>query len=219
MKTKQLMTAVIIAMVIVSCKSKPGSTPGTESAAPAKGMEEQATEEYSFHKYGIKSGIVTFETDMAGITQKSVLYFDEYGNKEAEEKYAGDNVHSISICDGKKRYELMPATKVAYDGGLCTRGIAYRFAWDEISQEDQNTKAKIQPHMTVVGKDCESFSYDLGTSFTIYAGWQNICLYLKTTTGSMEVVQKAVNIEENVTIPASKFQVPEGYEIKQSGAI
>ena len=71
--------------------------------------------------------------------------------------------------------------------------------------------------MTVAGKNCESYSYDLGTSFAIYAGWDNICLYLETKSESMNVVKKAVRLEENAVIPADKFQVPAGFEIKKSG--
>jgi len=218
MKTKLLLPVITILLVVFSCKSKPGADTGKESTPAVQGTESQAAETYAFHKYGIKSGIVTFEIDMMGmIKQKQVLYFDDYGLKEAEESYEGDEVKLINLCDGKEMYSLHLDQKTAYSNGSCARGVAYRFAWDEIAKEDQNTKAKRLPNMTVAGKDCESYSYDLGSSVAIYAGWQNINLYLKTTTQAGDVVQKAIKIEENVDIPASKFQVPSDYQIKQAG--
>jgi len=209
MKTKLFLIAITIVLVIFSCKSKPGVNTGAEN---------QVTETYSFHKYGIKSGIVTYEIDMMGMKKKQILYFDDYGIKEAEENYEGEEVKVINLCDGKEMYSLHPSQKTAYSNGSCSRGIAYRFAWDEISKEDQNTKAKKISNMTVAGKDCESYSYDMGSSTAVYAGWQNINLYLKTSSQMVEVVQKAIKIEENVDIPASKFQVPSDYEIKEAGA-
>jgi hypothetical protein len=217
MKTRQILLAAAILVAFSACKNKPGVTKGTETTAPVQTVENQATEAYTFHKYGIKSGIVTFETSMAGMKIKSVLYFDDYGAKEADEKYTGENVTSITVCDGKERYDLKPSQKTAYSGGTCGygRGIAFRFAWDEVSKEDQ-AKGKKLANMNIAGKDCEAFSIDLGSSFTVYAGWQNINLYLKTTTSGMDAIIQATKIEENVDIPASKFQVPDGYEIKKS---
>lgn len=219
MKEKTFLLLMIMMLVILSCKNKPTTKTATESTEPAVTSENVVTETPSFHKYGIKSGIVTFETDMLGMKIKSVLYFDDYGTKEAEEKYKGEEVESITICDGKERYTVIPSKKVAFSGGTCNRGIAYRFAWDEISSEDQGTKAKKTSNMTLAGKDCESFTYDLGSSFTVYAGWQNICLYMKTTTGGTDVIMQATKIDENANISSEKFQVPSGFEIKKEGAL
>jgi hypothetical protein len=217
MKTRQILLAAAILVAFSACKNKPGVTKGAETNAPVQTVENQTTEAYTFHKYGIKSGIVTFETSMVGMKIKSVLYFDDYGAKEADEKYSGENVKSISICDGKDRYDLIPSQKTAISEGTCGygRGIEYRFAWDEVSKEDQ-AKGKKLANMNIAGKDCEAFSIDLGSSFTVYAGWQNINLYLKTTTSGMDAIIQATKIEENVDIPESKFKVPEGYEIKKS---
>lgn len=218
MKTRQILLAAAILVAFTACKSKPGVTKGAETTAPVQTVENKTTEANTFHKYGIKSGIVTFETSMVGMKIKSVLYFDDYGAKEADEKYVGEDVKSITICDGKEEYSLNLSQKTAIPGGTCGsgRGIAFRFAWDEVSKEDQ-AKGKKLANMNVAGKDCEAFSIDLGTSVTVYAGWQSICLYLKTSTGGTDAVIQATKVEENVDIPASKFQVPSDYQIKKSG--
>jgi hypothetical protein len=215
---KHLLLAMSLSMIILSCTGKTKNNPEADQQKSASTSGDiENTEVPATKKYGIKSGIVTFETDMMGMKQKSVLYFDDFGMKEAEEEYEGDNVKKIDLCDGKNRYTVIPKDKAAYESGTCYRGTAYRFAWDEIAEEDQNTKAKKLPNMTVAGKDCESYSYDMDGTSAVYAGWNNICLYLKTTSQSAVIVKKAVSIEEGTSVPADKFRVPSDFEIKQSG--
>ena len=217
MKTIHYFIALTAATLLFSCKSNTGVKTESDTTAVSQGNETEITVPAAVKKYGIKSGIITFEIDMMGNKQKLVLYFDDFGAKEAEEKFEGENVKEISLCDGKDMYNIILSEKVAFTSGSCYRGVAYRFAWDEISEEDQNTRAKKLPNMTVAGKDCESFSFDMGTTSTVYAGWNSICLYQKTKSQYGDVVRQAVKIEENATIPADKFQVPSGYEIKKAG--
>jgi len=217
MKTIHYFIALAAVSLIISCKSKTGVKPESDTTAVSQVSETEITEPVGIKKYGIKSGIITFEIDMMGNKEKIVLYFDDFGAKEAEEEYAGENVKKITLCDGKNMYSIIPAEKVAYTSGSCYRGIAYRFAWDEISEEDQNTRAKKTPKMIVAGKDCESFSYDMEGSSTVYAGWNSICLYQKTKSQYGNVVRQAVKIEENAPIPADKLRVPADYEVKKAG--
>ncbi len=217
MKTKYCLVVLTIAALFISCKSGTEVKTESDTTAVSQVNETEITETASVKKYGIKSGIVTFDIIMMDTKHKLILYFDDFGAREAEEKYDGENIEEISLCDGQNMYNIRPADKVAFTSGACYRGIAYRFAWDEISEEDQNTRAKKRPNMTVAGKDCESFSFDMGSTSTVYAGWKNICLYQKTESEYGDVVRQAVRIEENAIIPARKFQVPSGYEIKKAG--
>ena len=216
MKGKIYLMILSIVTLLFACKSNTSVKPTTDTTIKSQAIKVESEEVPVVKKYQIKSGIISFETDMMGIKQKSILYFEDYGSKEAEEEFEGESVKKINLCDGKNMYTIIPEDKTAYSNGTCYRGVAYRFAWDEISTEDQNTRAKILSNINVAGKDCESFSYDLGSSFAIYAGWKNICLYQKTKASSMEVVKKAVKVEENINIPAAKFQVPIGYIVKES---
>jgi hypothetical protein len=217
MKTIHYFIALAAVSLIISCKSKTGVKPESDTTAVSQVSETEITEPVGIKKYGIKSGIIAFEINMMGNKEKMVLYFDDFGAKEAEEEYEDENVKKINLCDGKNMYTIIPADKAAFTSGSCYRGVAYRFAWDEISEEDQNAKAKKTPKMIVAGKDCESFSYDMGTTSTVYAGWNSICLYQKTKSQYGDVIKQAIRIEENVAIPAAKFQVPADYEIKKSG--
>jgi hypothetical protein len=217
MKTIHFFISLAIAMLLISCKSNTGVKTESDTTAVSQANESQIAETAGIKKYGIKSGIITFEIDMMGNKEKTVLYFDDFGAKEAEEDYEGENVKKITLCDGKNMYSIIPAEKTAYSSGSCYRGVAYRFAWDEISEEDQNTRAKKLANMTVAGKNCESFSYDMETNSTVYAGWNSICLYQKTKSQYGDVVRQAITIIENAAIPLDKFKVPQDYEIKKTG--
>jgi hypothetical protein len=219
MRTTQILLSVWLTIAFISCGSKGNkSTPSTDSVnAPTASSTTVSEQPTVVKKYPIKSGIVTFENDMLGIKQKKVLYFDDYGIKEAEEIYEGENVKEVSLCDGKKRYTINFAQKTAYSTGDCYRGIAYKFDWDEISKADKEYKVKKLANVTVAGKDCQSYSLSSGNFPTVFAGWNNICLYQETKSQYGTVIMKAVKVEENASVPAEKLQVPAGFTVKNSG--
>jgi hypothetical protein len=165
-------------------------------------------------KYAIKSGIVTFEVVMVGMKSKEILYFDDYGMKELQEKYEEGKLVEASLADGKTMYKIKYDKKIAYKTGDAVRGLAYKFDWNEIPAKDQGTKAKKLPNMTVAGKNCESYSYDSGSAKTTYAGWNNICLFFEQKMSFGNSTTKAVKVEENVAIPADKFKVPAGFTVQ-----
>jgi hypothetical protein len=172
------------------------------------------------NKYGIKSAIITFEqaADIGGmkLSNKVMVYFDDYGQKECRETYDGDKMKEAFFSDGKNLYTVLPAQKAAYDRGTAYRGTEYRFDWNEISQKDKDAhKAKKLANTTVAGKDCESFQLDSNFGTSVYAGWKNIALLTSVKNKTMTTTVKAKKIEENVTVPAEKFKVPAGYTLKK----
>jgi len=218
MKKIQTITSIFLASLLVACGSNTAKSDASKDSTAAT-TTEQPTEEVqavAMKKYPIKSGIITFNNDLMGIQQKSVLYFDDYGIKETEERYDGDAIKEMKICDGKKRYTINFAQKTAYDIGECSRGIAYKFDWDEISKADQKYKVKKGANMNIAGKDCESYSMVTSDYPSTFAGWNNICLYQETKSKYGTVTIKATKVEENVDVPAQKFSVPEGFEVKKS---
>ena len=168
-------------------------------------------------KYDIKSGIVTFEntTTMGTIkmTLKSVVYFDEYGMLECKETYRDNTLVESYFSDGKTLFSVHQNKKTAYNRGKAYRGTEYRYDWNEASQSEKN-KVKRLPNVTIAGKNCESFELTSSTGKTIYAGWNHFCLLIDVKNSTMEVVYKAIKIEENVKIPADKFKIPAGYKMQ-----
>lgn len=218
MKIIQLLLSASLVMALISCGGKGSKNTGSsDSVKPATAQQpsETPTEPaVAVKKYPIKSAIVTFDNQMLGINQKTILYFDDYGAKEAEEKYDGADVKEMDLCNGKMRYTINVKNKTAFTMRECIRGIAYKFDWNEISKADKEYKVKKLANVTVAGKDCESYSMSSGEYPTTFAGWQNVLLYQETKSKYGTIIKKAVKVEENASIPAEKFKVPEGYTVK-----
>lgn len=214
MKTIQFLIFIISAFMLISCgggnKTNTLSSDSTAVATQTPSDVKTAT----VKKYPIKSAIVTFDNDRMGTKQKTILYFDDYGAKEVIEKYEGNTVSETDLCDGQTRYKVIFEKKKAFSSGICNRGVAYKFNWKEASLGDKKYKPTKLGNRDVAGKDCEAFSLETESGTTIYAGWNNICLYLEIKSQYGAITMKAVKIEDNVAIPAEKFKVPTGFEVK-----
>jgi hypothetical protein len=184
------------------------------SAAPAQAPAGVAK------KYEIKSGIITYQTEIAmsgmKIPGKVVLYFDDYGLKENEETYEDDALKESFVADGVERFKLYHAQKMKVGAGKSTNGTAMPFDWANVSQKDKDSgAAKAGPKETVAGKECDTFTMITKTggedTSTAYAGWHKIVLSMKLTSKQMSSTKIAVKVEENVAVPEDKFKAPAGY--------
>ena len=172
-------------------------------------------------KYDMKSGVVTYESIMKmgdfQIKKKTIVYFDDYGMKECKETFSKDKLEESYFSDGKNLYLVKPDDKTAYKRGTAYRGTELRVEWSEFGTEKdrQSGKYKKLPAMKVAGKDCEMFEYNDGKgTITQYGGWNKILLYMAMKTKSMESIQRALKVEENVKVPAQKFKVPAGFAVQ-----
>jgi hypothetical protein len=168
-------------------------------------------------KYDLKSGIITFveTTTKSGIreTRKVVVYFDDFGTKERRDIYQGDRITETALCNGRTLYTIVHAAKSAFHRGASSNGTEVRF---EVENPGQATAAIVRnlPNITLAGKTCEAFERVSSSEKTVYAGWGHICLLTEVQAPGMRRESKAVSIEENVVIPAEKFEVPRGYTIR-----
>jgi hypothetical protein len=171
------------------------------------------------HKYGVKSGSVTFEKETTmGRTQlkeKIVLWFDDYGMKEARESIDDDVLKDVTMTDGVTIYLVKPSARTAFKRGAASRGIEYKFDWNEVAERDKKDgKAKKLPGRTVAGKQCDAYEYVSGGTVSTFAGWMGITLFSEVKRTNMAVTTRAIKVEEGVTVPAGKFRVPDGYAVK-----
>lgn len=172
-------------------------------------------------KYDMKSGIITYELIMKmgkmEMKSKTVVYFDDYGLKECKDTYSGVNLEESYLSDGKDLFLVKHKQKKAYRQGTASRGTELRVEWTEFGTEKdrQSGKYKKLPAMTVAGKNCEMFEYNDGEgTISKYGGWNKILLYQDTQTKSVQSIQRAVKVEENVTISPDKFKVPAGFAVQ-----
>ncbi|MGE5420319.1 MAG: hypothetical protein ACM3UT_09050 [Chloroflexota bacterium] len=216
MKKSFLASALAVCCIMLSScgssgKNAVGDASATGEAAAIAAAEAPAA---VLHKYGVKSGIVTFENTGFGLTVKKILYFDDWGTREAEESFDTDGtLKETSLCDGKNIYLLIHKDKAAFNRGECFRGVAYKFDWAEASRGGAEYKPTKLSNQTIAGKDCEFFSLEISGAKTIYAGWNNICFLIETPAMNEKVINKAVSFEENANIPADKFKVPADYKM------
>lgn len=212
-KTVLTTFVVIICLVLLSHCGGSGSKGEAKSTdgSPATASEAAVP---AIHKYGVKSGIVTFESSGFGLTVKKVLYFDDYGAREAEETYDDDgSLKETNLCDGKNMYILIHKDKTAFNRGNCYRGVAYKFDWNEAQQGGAEYKPTKLANQVIAGKDCETFSLEISGSKSVYAGWNNICFMIETPTGNGKVINKAIAFEENANVPDEKLSVPADYKV------
>jgi hypothetical protein len=183
----------------------------------AQGVAGQA----DMKKYDIKSGIVTLDSVMKvgalEIKFQYVVYFDDYGMKECKETYKDGQLVDVVFSDGKTLYALKPGKKTAVKKGDASRGTEMRVDYPEMgSQKDRDSGKvrKIDP-LLVAGKQCEAVETNDGSGIvTQYAGWKKIMVYMKSSSANTTATINAVKIEEDVAVPAAKFQVPDGYTLK-----
>jgi hypothetical protein len=169
--------------------------------------------------YEVKSGIITFDVvmDLGGskVTNRSIVYFDEFGAKECRETYKGGKLSESYVSDGTSLFTLLHDRREAIDQGPALRGTEARCSWDEVSDTDKREgKARRLEPMTVAGTTCDAFVVKTANGDVTYAGWKNILFFMNLDGKSLRITRKAVKFEENAAVPASKFSVPSGFSRK-----
>jgi outer membrane lipoprotein-sorting protein len=172
--------------------------------------------------YGVKSGIITMSMDMMGNAITTTTYFDDYGRKQANvSDFGGQKSRSIvvkgetiMVNDEAKTATRMPAMM---GGGMMGGGSAVNF----MKLTDEVIKAnniKELGEETIAGKPCKKYS--MSVSMMGQSQTQTVWVYqgitLKSSSqsdfGAME--RTTTKFEENATIPASMFEIPEGVKIQ-----
>ncbi len=168
--------------------------------------------------YGIKSGIVTTTSDMMGQSVTQLLYFDDFGAKQVTvSDFGGQKMRmlrekdgsQIMVSDADKTATRMPS----FGGG------EKRINWLNLTEEViKKNKIKELGEEVVAGKTCKKYKYRVGMMGQFID--QTICVYqgivLKSSSSTQmgDMVQEATKVEENVTIEASMFTIPEGVKVE-----
>ena len=188
-----------------------------QASALTNGATSAAAPASTAKKYESKSGIVTYETtvSVSGMTIKSkqILYFDDYGVKECQEEYKMENgAYVLDKMDFVKdgfRYIISPSQKTGVKTKAQGTGVAAKFDMDEATTLKDSQFKKIGDE-TVCGKLCNGFSMVTPSGNIKMYGWNKVTL--KTITDSPEMKMStttiATKVEENVAIPAGKFEIP-----------
>ncbi len=214
---KTIIGALLISTTLLSCGGK-STNSGTSSS-------NNETADYN-------SIVVTYQNtvDMMGVktTTNETIWSDEKNNRKAtftstETNFMGQNTkeESLSIENGDWGYNInlnektgtksnikeMKSMATAMAAGLAMSGDLK----DIKSLKDfvESNGGKMLPNETILGKECTVYEL-MGTKQWLYKG-----MVLKAMMGD-KVMMNAVKVEENVKIPAEKFEVPAGITITEA---
>lgn len=217
---------LLLAVILFACNNNETAKTSEEQQSAAKDKAAEmtngatnstATAPSGHKKYDLKSGIITFETKGSMGSDpipktKQVLYFDDYGAKECQEIYKIDEAtgkETLTDRDFEKdgfRYIISYENK----GGIKTTGSGYGIVSPFVMSKAKTQNAKELSDETIAGKLCKGFSMNSPSGNITMYGWNKITL--KTITDNAQYKMKsetvATKIEENVSIPADKFEVP-----------
>jgi hypothetical protein len=173
------------------------------------------------HKYDIQSGKISLDISMkmeaSEIKTQAIVYFDDFGVKECKETYVDGELKDIVLCDGNASYALKPNKKSAVKIGDAFHGTDMRMDINEMGTKEDRASGRVQQIalMQIADKTCELIEVvdDKGGK-SRYAGYKKIMMYMQTGSNTMTTTIKAISIEEDVAVPAAKFQIPAGYTLK-----
>lgn len=172
--------------------------------------------------FEVKSGIVEMTTDMMG-EQKSTLYFDDYGQKQAlytktSVTMFGTTVTSSNAditADGKVvriDFEKKTGTRSAAaapsstvpDPATLTKELKARYNFQEL------------PDKEIAGKTCKGFAMEPMKGMPMKAWtWKGVPMLTMTRVGNGLVTMTTTSFQETAA-PADKFKVPADIKLTEN---
>lgn len=174
-------------------------------------------------RYALKSAHIVYELT-GNITGEKEVWFDDYGMKYFEETVETTTVkmfgitseqkeHNITIHDGQTIYDIDMIAKIGYKGTLPRMEALQDMAEDMTEAEQKQMTDDIMNSLEgqklgkelFLGKSCEVMEV-MGVKSWIYNG-----ITLKSEANMMGIAanETATKIEENIKVPASKFEPPQ----------
>ncbi|MEA1987463.1 MAG: hypothetical protein U9N76_08250 [Candidatus Marinimicrobia bacterium] len=170
--------------------------------------------------YTFKSAIVQYKYE-ASVGGTHIKYIDDYGYKQAdyirkETNFGGNSEkeYETIILIGEKAYTINHQEKTIAVG----RNESYNYylqnqdrTCTEISEAMLKSANGYKQKGTIkyLGKQCKKWDYGNGKGTQIT--WQGLMLKSEVNLFTM-MVEKAVKIQVNKTIPESKFEIPQEYK-------
>ena len=170
--------------------------------------------------YEVKSGIITMEMDMMGRAVVQEIYFDDYGAKQATVmEFQGKRMRSLEVDGENLMIDDAENTAFKMPGMMMGGGSNEKINFlDKSDKNIRKNKIKVVGTETLLDRECTKYTvsvYMMGQVMkqTVWV-YKGIVLKTSIKTDFGEMVQQATKLVEDVEIPASTFEVPEGLEIK-----
>lgn len=175
----------------------------------------------NYKVFPFKSGIIEYklEGNSKGFHTK---YIDDFGYKQADYNETETTVFGFTnkeksgtILIGPKAYAINYKTETTsvginpvYESYANSNGSDY----DKIGREAMASLGFSNTNKTeaIVGKKCDVWKGSLGRIWV----WKGLALKSETTVLGVSIIETAVNIKINTSVPSSKFEAPKGFEVK-----
>lgn len=204
-----LSLTVIFTLVLISC--------GENNKDNSQNSDKYNSSKFQ-KRYGVKSGIIEYEISGSQEGTKT-LYFDDWGMRQAEYTRSvlsvggfTKSINMINIIDGEYQYTI----NIDQNSGTRTRNPILRTmeqlkdqkGFNEFGEQMLlNMGANKIGSENFLGKECTI--YEMKNTGTKLWVWNWIILKSETKSNAIDITTVAKKIEIDVSIPSSKFNVPE----------
>lgn len=192
--------------------------------ANSKSIEENASDvseaQPANARYGIKSGIIYKKITNSMMKGENTIttWFDQYGAVEVSQNYTkmemmGQKIEETtwsSMRDGML-YSYKIGQKTGTKFNISSTFDPKNVDWSKLS-DDLMKQYKVEKSGTeeFLGKTCDVYTMNNTEMGMVgkYLLWKNISLKTDTKMAGMTVVEEVTKLEENVSIPSSKLELP-----------
>jgi len=188
----------------------------------AAGYEEgvASKDPADYKKYPFESGIVKYKLEGSEEGEK-IVYMDMGGYKIAEYK----TIKKRRNKEEKETVMLIGADMITIDyknksAVKMHNPMAYLLADPDRDWQKTGEKMlikmgyKVVGNETIQGKNCAVWQHGKQKLWL----WKGITLKSVEKVGGKKTIETAVDVQTNVEVPASAFEVPEGFELEVVGA-
>lgn len=180
--------------------------------------DQLIAQEVSLKPYGIKSGIIEYNYTGSEVG-KSIMYFDEYGNKTAMkvDTKRGDEINKGWVISFKEYQYIFDPAKP--NDGLKMKNPMIESLmkmdkqdYDKVA-EDLYSKMgmKKSANEKFLDKDCVCFKGDMGKVLT----WNGILMLMDMNYGGMKSRQEVTSIKINVPVDEKYFEIPKNVKFSE----
>ncbi len=169
----------------------------------------------NYKRYAFKSGIIEYKYE-GKTTGSETLYFDEYGKKEA--RFSRTTTKMFGIKTSENKITIMDgATIMTYSQDTGESTQTTNPIYQNISgNEDLDYEEFAQQSMDALGFEKTGTSTVLGKTCDVWEGmgkvhaWKGLGLKTEMNIIGTKFTITATDIKTNVSIPSSKFKIPNG---------
>ena len=176
----------------------------------------------NYKVFPFKTGIIEYKQE-GNAKGTHTKYIDQYGYKQAD--YTESEVKVFGFTNKEKKGIIMIGPKVySIDFSTNRANVGVNPVYETYANSNGSDYDKLGKEAmeslgfsnsgkteTIVGKKCEIWKGALGRIWI----WKSLALKSETVVLGINITETAVSVKINTSVPASKFEVPNGIDIQE----